>query len=109
MSFTEISYRIESLDIKSADTLKTITDTKSLTAETASVDTVVESKITVTKEEDKDVLVASLEEAVKTAPSGYYKIHECNHDSGQPCDPSTVIYVRWGEEVKPVAELVAIK
>lgn len=97
-----IQYKIEVENIATADTLKTAVDakaieSKTIIAEDAKVLPIVEAKIAVDDEKTLTDITTAINEAIKTSPSGYYKIHECNHEIGMPCDPSTVVYVSWGD------------
>ena len=106
-----IQYKIETADIVTADTLKTAVDakaieSKTIIAEDAKVLPIAEAKIALDDEKTITSITDAINEAIKTSPSGYYKIHECNHDIGMPCDPSTVVYVSWGDG--KLAEPIAI-
>ena len=106
-----IQYRIETADIATADTLKLATDAKAIDSKTIITDDaktlpIAEAKIDISDEKVAIDIETAINEAIKTSPSGYYKIHECNHDIGMPCDPSTVVYVSWGDG--KLAEPIAI-
>ena len=106
-----IQYKIETANIATADTLKTAVDAKAIESKTiisddAKVLPIVEAKIDISDEKTLTDITTAINEAIKTSPSGYYKIHECNHEIGMPCDPATVTYVSWGDG--KIAEPIAI-
>jgi hypothetical protein len=97
-----IQYRIETANIATADTLKLATDAKAIDSKIVISDDaktlpIAEAKIDISDEKVAIDIETAINEAIKTSPSGYYKIHECNHDIGMPCDSSTVTYVSWGD------------